>query len=219
MRNLLTAIFFQLLLTSCIKEECDFSGNYEFVLPATLSPAVDTFKIGDTITINSTFDNFVMEEKTGGKYFLDNWKFFLSTTMAKIDTFPVENDALKFFEQIIDTSLKYEYQLYNSGISALEGEYRYDQNQYYLNFHLVPKSTGLYVVFQASLLNHFGENQEFPGKCKRKSSSARVALNGSADNNIEFLRNSPDPHYSEWILARPEDRFHRGGGYCFYVVE
>jgi hypothetical protein len=52
------------------------------------------------------------------------------------------------------------------------------------------------------------EWQKFPGKkCKHTDSDARVALNGGADNNIEFLSQSPDPHYHDWVLQDPEGRF------------
>ena len=108
---------------------------------------------------------------------------------------------------------------FNDGFSTLIGQYSYEEGRYALEYKIIPQQEGLFMFSHGSALFPQGEDQKFPGKCKHTGSSARVTLNGGADNNIEFLRNSPDPHYSEWIMARPEERFHKAGGYCFYVVE
>ena len=40
---------------SCEKDKnCDFDGAYQFEIPATLSPALDTFQVGDTIHFKAT---------------------------------------------------------------------------------------------------------------------------------------------------------------------
>ncbi|HQW11390.1 MAG TPA: hypothetical protein PK076_08850 [Saprospiraceae bacterium] len=52
-----------LRLLSCHKE-CNEFGDYDFELPATLSPAKDTFRIGDTITITSVFSVLVYDRTT-----------------------------------------------------------------------------------------------------------------------------------------------------------
>ena len=44
-------------------------------------------------------------------------------------------------------------------------------------------------------------------------------MNDGAENNIHMLLDSPDPRYRDWIMQKPEKRFHQFGGYCFYVKE
>ena len=39
-------------------------------------------------------------------------------------------------------------------------------------------------------------------------------MNDGAENNIHMLLDSPDPHYRDWIMQKPEKRFHQFGGYC-----
>ena len=63
------------------------------------------------------------------------------------------------------------------------------------------------------------QSQEFEGKCQRIEIGSAVKLNEGTDNNIDMLNDSPDPHYNDWMLQKPEQRFHRFGGYCFYVKE
>ena len=66
---ILLIIGFVITLNSCEKEECDkvSLGVYEFVLPFELSPAQETYHIGDTITIKSIITNPIYERKTAGQ--------------------------------------------------------------------------------------------------------------------------------------------------------
>jgi hypothetical protein len=215
----LTAIL-PLLLASCTREECRFPGSYEFVLPAELSPARDTFRIGDTIRVVSSFNDEVFERKTQRAYWLKDFWFYPGTTIHQIDTFPgTGTRGLLNFEVILNERDDYALYPLSSG-ALLEGQYTYEDGVYLLSFALIPRHEGLYLLRQGSSLTPVDKWQSFPGKkCKHTDSSARVALNGGADNNIEFLRQSPDPHYHDWMLQDPEGRFHKFGGYCFYVRE
>ena len=219
MKYSIPAFLLLFALFSCIRKECKIPGGYEFDIPATLTPALDTFRVGDTISVSSVFGEMVHEIKTDKAYLLENFLFHPATSLLKIDTFPAKNSSLLDFEILIDTTSNYRVNGFSDGTVHLRGQYSYEEGRYFLEYKLIPQRSGLFVLSQACALQSQGENQDFPEKCNNVGSSARVTLNGGADNNVEFLRNSPDPHYSEWILARPEDRFHRGGGYCFYVVE
>lgn len=57
--------------------------------------------------------------------------------------------------------------------------------------------------------------QDFLGKCDYTEMDARVTLNDNADNNIDYLRLSPDKQYNTWILEKPDERFYKFGGYVF----
>jgi hypothetical protein len=211
--------FLLLLLVSCVKDECRFPGAYEFVLPATLLPAEAVFHVGDTIRVTSIFADEVFERKTNRFYTLKDFRFHPITIVHRIDALPGREDGLRHFDLLIDSVYDYNVQLFSDAIELL-GQYRYEDNTYDLRFELVARDTGLYYLQQGSVLLPMDRWQDFPGKkCKHTHSSARVALNGGADNNIEFLSHSPDPHYHDWMLQDPEGRFHKFGGYCFYVRE
>ena len=220
MNRLIVAFIICLLLSSCVKEACRIS-LYEFVLPVIISPVRDTFHIGDTITVISEFDEMVWDKTTQSEYLLQDFLFYPATSMIKIDTNPGSRDAFGDFEVITEDSFNYEATNFSDGSIFIGGQYTYDKEQgnYLLQYKIVPKRVGLYLLSQAAWLGTQGEHQSFPGKCKNIPSDVWMNVNSGSDNNIEFLQNSPDPHYNTWVLEKPEERFHRGGGYCFYVVE
>ena len=211
------SLFFVLL--ACESKECkEIRQNYKFQIPVALSPALDTFHIGDTIWIQSIIDKMVFDIETGAHYLLEDYQFHPTTSMGKMDQNTTDKDALRFFNYGLISETDYEYYRYSGGISTLKGEYAYDGKKYELVYFLVPREKGLFVFFHSLLFGFRDEHQPFPGKCPKVPADAVTLLNNGSDNNIEFLQHSPDPHY-RWVLEEPEDRFHRGGGYCFYVVE
>jgi hypothetical protein len=207
------------LLNSCIKEECQIAGGqYVFEIPASLSPAKDTYRVGDTISISSRFENMVYEFKTDKHYLLDQIKFYPGTEVVKIDSLKGESGIGKYFEIIIDNNINYSFKEFSAGVQLLTGEYNYLNGMYELEFKLIAKSAGLYYLEQGVALAFFSE-QDFNGKCPNLGMDGYVKMNEGLDNNIMLLKDSPDPHYNTWILDKPVDRFHQFGGYCFYVVE
>lgn len=216
MKYFIILLVSSLYLNSCIREECQFNGQYEFEVPATLSPARDTFHIGDTISIVSSFGDMVYERKTDMVYKLENFRFYPSTAMKKIDSSSTVTNVTNYFELLIGESQNYHFIEYSNGDQGVFGQYLYSDNKYSLEFKLIAKSTGLFYMEQG--VNPFIiPDQEFEGKCNNKGVDGAVKLNGGTDNNIDMLHDSPDPHYNTWILIKPEERFHKFGGYCFYV--
>jgi hypothetical protein len=219
MKNLtILSVVISLFVGACIRKECrDIPGGYEFEIPVTLSPAKDTFRVGDTISIVSTFDDMVFERKTQQRYLLENWDFYPITDIHKIDTAPYQN-GIPFFDVIVSDNIDYRQFTFSDGWSSFTGAYSYNRGYYTLSYKVLPKESGLYCIYQASAQS-INDNQDFPGKCSGISSRTAVVLNDNVDNNIEFLEESPDTFISEWIPRRPMDRFYDGGGYCFYVIE
>jgi hypothetical protein len=99
-------------------------------------------------------------------------------------------------------------------------DYYYHNGTYMLEFKIIPRTEGFF-LFQYGLSLHLSPGQTFEGMCPnlRGWFDSYSDLNDMADNNIEYLELSPNSHYNDWILQKPEDRFHSKGGYCFYVKE
>jgi len=209
-------------LTSCVKKGCDFSGPHQFQIPVNLSPAKDTFRIGDTINISSTFSEEVFELKTQRAYTLDDFKFFPETRITKWETHPdsiiIDNTALPNFEVLIDTIYDYEHFYFSFGEVSLTGQYKHQNGFYDLKYQLIPQKEGLYWFGQSSCLFALGDDQDFSGKCRNHDVDGHVRLNEGADNNVDFIKYNPDGSTSVF-WERQDEKFHVFGGYCFYVVE
>lgn len=208
-----------LLGSGCNKECQNIPGGYTFELPVAIRPINDTIKIGDTLQIESVFSELVFEQKTGKAFELRNWDFYPVTTMVQIDTSPGDRGALAAFDVIVDSTYDYQHFESSGGFFAYTGRYKYSDGQYELKFQMVPLESGLYCFAQGSWLYDFGADQSFEGKCRGIGAEAIVLQANQEQTNIEFLSESPDPHYNDWVLQRPQQEFHNNGGYCFYVVE
>ncbi len=217
--NIIICLFL-LSFFSCIKKDCQIDGSYQFEIPATLSPAKETYKIGDTISISSRFSDQVYEAVTDQFYPLVDFKFYPTFELNEISDSIIDQGALNNFEVIIDT-VKYDLTefIYSSGSVTYDGQYLYKNGVYSLEYKLIPKATGLYDFYQSTLVGGIGEEQDFPGKCRNIDTRVRTILNDRADNNIDLARNSPNELYNTWIFNSPEERFTYLGGYIFYVEE
>lgn len=209
---------FLILFNSCVKKECrNFVGAYNFEIPATLSPARDTYQVGDTIKFISMFADQVYETKTDRYYKLTDFMFFPNLRIREISDTVWNEAALSSFEMIVNDSFNFSEFNYSDGAISYIGQYNYESGNYTLAYMLIPRAAGFFHFSHSCSLVKLGEDQDFDGKCKNISSDVVVKLNDGADNNIEMLNDSPDPHYNDWILQKPEERFHKFGGYCFYV--
>ena len=208
-----------LLIPSCNKN-CESGANdaYEFILPVKLFPARDTFRIGDTIHVQSEFSDEVFDRNRQRTFLLEDFRFGPFCRIKRIDT-TIAVDGLPDFYILLPQNQNFDWVNLTSESTALNGEYTYSNSVYTLNYSVIPKKIGLYIFFFSSSIDPANDRQDFPGRCSRATMWGICTLNGGGDNNVDFLSRSPDPHYNTWVLEEPEDRFHRGGGYCFYVVE
>jgi hypothetical protein len=218
MYRFLTPLLCSLFLTSCPRKECRVNGGeYDFELSASLSPAQSTYRVGDTISIESVFPSELFDIVTEQLFTLENFRFYPEFFIDEISTSPIRENGLDYFTVIVDSNYEFSEFRYSSGLVSYIGEYTYRDENYLLNFKIVPKERGFYRLVFGSGLESFGEHQEFPGKCNNVTSNANVKLNEGTDNNIGLLANSPDDKFNTWILEKPFDRFHRFGSFAFVV--
>ena len=204
---------------------CDVEGGYQFEIPATLSPALDTFYIGDTISLKVDFGSQVWDTKTNQRYSLENFNFYPATSVFRIDTMPPDGDDLysviqRDFEVILDSTL-YDYNAfqYSDGSVAFIGQYTYSSGRYMLNFKLRAKKKGLYTLRHLNRAGIYDDMQQFDGKCKDVKLYTHTVLNNDENTNIEFLHDSPRDYWNSWVLEKPGDRYYQAGNYTFYVLE
>ncbi len=221
--NVVLCVLLVLTLFSCERDKC-LNVYYRFEVPAELTPAQDTFHIGDTITVRSIFPEEVFERRSGEYYELIDWEFYVGTALHRIDTIvPEEFDGIlhsitPWTTPIIDNS-KYNYELfqYSDGGNSLTGFHEYIDGAYRLEFKLVVERKGTYFLEQITYLEDF--RQDFIGRCGDSGSRMKMNMNEGADNNSYLLYTSPNEFYSNQVTSRLEGDFHDNGGYCFVVVE
>ncbi len=221
MKNIIILLAFLLTFSSCIKEKnCDriSGGRYEFVLPFSLSPAQETYHIGDTITISSTVNNPVYERETGKSYFLDDFKFYLVSYLYYMDTLINDYSDFNRFEVLLDSSYKQNIFTYSDGNNSILAQYNYKNNQYSYEFKLVAKEKGSYLFTTGSDISYDGKNQFFEGKCSNISNDAKSYMNGRSDNNSHLLDEALN-HNFKLYTKRLDKQYLDFGGYCFKVVD
>lgn len=207
-----------LLLSSCIRRKCRIPGGYDFEIPVTLSPAQETYRIGDTISISSVFSDEVYERVTNQFYVLEDIAFSPGIGIAEISG--ITDTISVHFDVLIAPKFNFLGPVYLEGPLEYSGQYHYENREYSLTYQIIPKQTGLFIFSHSAALGELGSDQDFDGKCRGESiATTRTTLNGGADNNIHLLSESPDPHYNDWILQKPNERFHGSGSFAFRVVE
>lgn len=219
-----TLLFFWILLTlsSCIKKDCEIPNNlYEFEIPATLSPAKDTYKVGDTISVISRFPHQVYERNTQRTYDLADYIFNPTIVIWEVSNEEINETVLNDFEVIVDTSIYnfHKNELSSSETTFYEGTYLNKNGEYSLEYKFIPTKTGLYLFSKSSFFSPSTANQPFPEKCNNVESGAWVRLNAGQNNNPQFLLNSENEYLRTTIYPRRKDDFNGFGNFMFYVQE
>lgn len=215
---LITAIIS--LSSSCVKDPSKCPDK--FIIPAEIIPYSDTYEIGDTILMISSFDKFVFDQQTNKKYNMENISWNPILGIHKLDTNIVDPNNIQtvmhnYVNFIPDEKYNLHFFYFSSGGSSLFGKYEFLNDTFTMEIKIIPKLKGTFFLkFGSGLVM---SDQEFEGKCRHIGFDVYTDMNGDKDNNIDLLRESPNPHYNDWLLQKPEQRFDRGGGYCFRVVE
>ena len=196
-------------LSSCIKDNTDCPKEFE--LPGNVIPYDSVYHIGDTISLISKFSKNVTEVNNHNKYKLEDiiWEF--SFRAFRIDSGKTAEDALstrtdKCFNIINCNDTNYYWDYFSDGGSYLMATTKFDTDTYRLILDISPKVKGIYMIgFGSSTYESY---QDFEGKCKGVPFSAHAINNKGKDNNIYLLEESPMPHFNNWILQEPEERFY-----------
>ncbi len=207
-------------LSGCGGDDCaqEYDGvRYIFELPITLIPKVDTFHLGDTITLRSSFSDNVYDLTSDKTYLLENYDFYPGMNISKIEE--IKNGIfLDNFNLYAITTKDYQ----NLGLHGFAFKYKYENHQYNFEMKFNVKQPGVYIVqIHSALFTMKKDDVDFPGKCKGKIVDALYVMNGNEDdNNFELLKeHMPEGVGKSLFLERKEQHFTNVGGYVFVVVE
>lgn len=222
-------IFFSILIMLLVFQRCKKQEKCPeiFLLPASISPHKPTYKVGDTIEVVSMFhymlpgyhqDDATRERKKVGDFDMRGIVWHPGASVYRIDSLFMHSEYSLIgsnFAFLQQTNGFGPFQYSESGV-RLTGEYEYANDTFQLSFKLICQSTGTY-FFEIGSRNFGRRAQPFEGWCRRLTYDTKYVMNEYQNNNIDFLRESPDSHWNEWILLDPQGRFHDFGGYCFKV--
>jgi hypothetical protein len=202
--------------SSCRKEKTKCPS--EFVVYGEVLPYNETYKIGDTITLQTKYNYMIYEKNTEKYYDMRNLDIEAEFLIYRIDILfkPIYHNVLDYVTIVNNDSFKYNIETFNSGRSTLFSNIIFNDKTFFQEIKIVLNKKGLFMmVYGPFSLNN---NQDFEGKCKNVSFNLFTRLNKNLDNNIDLLKDSPDEHFNTWILQKPEERFYRGG-FAFRVIE
>jgi len=185
-----------------------------------VTPYSETYNVGDTITISSKFHKEVYDKNTQEYYDVTGVEWGMGTGIHRIDTMlNIQYYTQEYFSFAADSDYDYSWSYFSSGASYLAGEFNFQNDSFDLEIKLIAMHPGIFHMVHTSTLVDINNDQDFEGKCRLTGFEGHTKMNEGRDNNIHLMAESPEPHYREWILEKPEERFHKEGGYCFRVVE
>jgi hypothetical protein len=204
---------------------CDNCITLDFALPVRIvNPQVE-YHLGDTIRIQSKFGRMV-KGIVGPSYIRDvdmgGIQWYPFTLVSRIDTlyqdYPYHPSLVgSAFDFVENPDIFY----YHSG-SVLTGEYTYANDTFLLEYALVAREVGVYLLTQETSLYINPSYQDYPEKCGRNPFLVEYYMNNEfgtyTGNNLGLLLESPNPYYNNFIYGNNVDEFYRQGGYCFRVV-
>lgn len=215
--NILTISIIAIFLlnsSTCTKND-NCGHSHKFSIPFSLSPANDSFLIGDTIWIAAEFSDELLDSNDNKKYKLEDIDFFTDFAFSKIDVSPFIDADDKFQTIQLLGQLEFVPLSITPSTSILAVDYLYEKNTYKVKFGFIPREVGLFTIGIAS-----SHTLGFEGKidippCKNEPVEFTYVMNNITDNNFEFITLSPD----SLVLTLTKDIFDNHGYYCFFVTE
>lgn len=200
------------MLTSCGGGKCEQRGftELEFDLPVKITPSRDTFRIGDTIWIENSFDDMLVNQNSNKSYRVQNFDFGTNLTITDLNSPPI---AISYKNPIIITV---EGTTTGTNIGTVDYQtiyvdYDYTQNRYRYKAAFILDRSGFYLIAFSS--HSSGRRDIDITDCPDERITNTYNTNDRVDNNYMMIKNAVDPHYKNL----PEEMFNDAGGYCFYV--
>lgn len=183
--------------------------NYHFSIPFTLTPTLDTFRIGDTIYLQSYIPEILVDQLTGEGILVADYDFNIKSTINRMDTTGTPDAENHFL--IINN--KGSFDINNlSSVTLVDIHYEQDGTHQELLVSLIPQKRGLYQIVFYNLTADVTKVNLTNSDCF-ENLAISYAMNGNADdNNYYLLKSSPGP-------IATEESFKHDGGFVFEVIE
>lgn len=189
-----------------------------FIVYGEVIPYAETYKVGDTITLQAFYHYMIYEKETKEFYDMTDVHIELGLSIHRFDitNLDLDDDLIELVDLIPNSNYSTHLQYFSNGGSKLFSSIILDIDTFKNELKIVLKKKGLYMLVYGpfSLEN----NQDFEGKCRNSTFNLFSRLNEGMDNNIDLLKESPDEHFNKWTLEKPIQRFYRGG-FAYRVID
>ena len=207
--SFLLTIVVILQYSSCKQDEyCE--QEYTFSIPNTISPALDTFHVGDTLWFTSMISVEMVEKNTGESYDVNNLNFPIAIRFTRLDT-----------EEFVHSINAFDYYNIVGGIrvdmgltthTALLQYERLEDDTRKCYASIICKEIGDFELGTANLTEDF-ENINLTSSDCIEDIFLHYSMNGdTSDNHFYLLSDRPRP-------VADEAGFKQNGGYAFAVIE
>lgn len=216
MKNSIMFFAFFALLTNC-NLSCDPKDcwrTYEFTIPFSITPALDTFQIGDTLWLQSLIPNNITDNATGELVPVNDFDFKVRSYINRMDTaiqimgntaspYAV-NDFVYFNEKGIFETINL------SSVSFIKIHYTSEESSQKLKIGIVPQKRGLFQIAFANLTDDATKVNLTNSDCFENLKMSYKMNDNMDDNNFHLLQDSPAP-------IGTLDAFQQSAGYAFFV--
>lgn len=219
MKRYLKFIF---ILVITISVSCKKENNCpkEFELKGKITPLKDTFNLGDTLFLESSFNKILVENYTNKSYDMSNINWYPALNVYKIDSGDIEAIFNQKTDNFIDilycSNNDTNWFTYDEGRKYLQLNYDFNEDDYKLEVIISIKKSGLFLIeFGGGFEN---SKQEFNGKCTNVDFNAYTRINNTSNNNIELLKLSQTNYFNDWLYNN-EERFYKRGSFVLLVTD
>lgn len=220
MKRIIILVIFAALNTysSCdlgVKPGCEgtnggFGTGYEFEIPFTISPAKDTFAIGDTITIESNFGDSLFSHLSKKYYQIGDFDFLISIYFDDLKTNPLIGTTA--YDVFPITGISREDPSSFGKQFFMKHEYKDAKHRYKVK--IVMREKGYYNFAPGSFISDFKLDQlgQHITSCEHESVDLFFNTNGG-DGNAFMRQFAADDNVRAW----KEADLPKSGYYFFYV--
>jgi hypothetical protein len=204
------------LLTSCISEKkCkDTTGNgvlgFTFEIPYSLTPAKDTFKVGDTLWIESTFSNQMYNQDNDKTYSVIDFNFKLFCNILDLKTNPVL--PLQSYK-ILNPDGSLDNSSANNGGDIIMN-YVTSNGNYFWKRGIVLSQQGLFAYGLSTDLGFKKLQSQSPPQRITECDDEYIQLSikrMNGNSNHYLLQDAADPNVKQWSAEQFK------GSFAFYV--
>lgn len=197
---------FLLLNTGCDPEFC-YRKLY-FEIPFKISPAIDTFNIGDTIWLESDIDSLLLDSLTQEYIDVSDFEFKIEADLARMDSTQFIYSANDFKYVNVYGSLEL---AYTSSFSYLNIKYINIEGNKKIKVGIIPEKKGLFCISFGMVDDNYTNVEIIKDDCSEAFDPKFTMNNGNgADNNYALFT-------ADVLSPGSLFQFEHSGSYGFYV--